>query len=504
MSFVGSKSSNETFLYIFAFPDKNYGCPMSDYSQYIIYSQFIDQAGHIISYGGTLFTVAVYGLQSQFGWRNTFFLDDFFILTFSISPIIPFYVIGQYILRINRTLYKDHAILALFIIWMFMVWVIAALVFKFNYQRSFFKNVTEKHLPKIRGLILYILLFFALSITSYDIFEAKDGFSQATWAQFLNLESLNLLLDAVNLALVIYLIFYYHILKSGGIPRRIFFITLFVLQIQLFFSYAYLCTLPIVDSFFDFILGIILSRTIASFFSKDNFEDFLMEVQDKNSKVIESFESIRIQHDEDDVVKDFETVAISENEKDDDEIIPIPIKVGIFKKLISFFFFLNIENGNLVYKIDNVKYLGVQHLNIKESMDIYVEHGFLKIETGQITYVGKNHVKRSINLTDHWPLKIEYDKVYVESPTGQSFIDLTGHRFFEINRGKIMHMENDRIKEVIDITNHGLLKIVKFDTGFKVIYMKTPIATRFIDLTEYGLLNYIVYGHRKRNDIFDF
>ncbi|CAG8812477.1 29575_t:CDS:2 [Gigaspora margarita] len=453
MSAVGSKSSNETFLYIFAFPDKNYGCPMSDYSQYIIYSQFIDQAGHIVSYGGTLFTVAVYGLQSQFGWRNTFFLDDFFILTFSISPIIPFY---------------------------------------------------EKHLPKIRGLILYILLFFALSITSYDIFEAKDGFSQETWAQFLNLQSLNLFLDAVNLALIIYLIYYYHILKSGGIPRRIFFITLFVLQIKLFFSYAYLCTLPIVDSFFDFILGIILSRTIASFFSKDDFEDFLMEVQDKNSKVIESFESIRIQHDEDDVVKDFETVAISENEKDDDEIIPIPTKVGIFKKLIAIFFFLNVENGKLVYKIDKVKYLGAQHLNIKESIDIYVEHGFLKIETGQITYIGKNHVKRSINLTDHWPLKIEYDKVYVESPTGQSFIDLTGHRFFEINRGKIMHMENDRIKEVIDITNHGLLKIVNFDTGFKVIYMKTPTATRFIDLTEYGLLNYIVYGHRRRNDIFDF
>ncbi|RIB30547.1 hypothetical protein C2G38_2053359 [Gigaspora rosea] len=230
-----------------------------------------------------------------------------------------------------------------------------------------------------------------------------------------------------------------------------------------------------------------------------------MEVQDKNDKVIDSFESIRMQRDADEALKDFETVAISENEKDDDAFIPAPpIKVGIFKKFIAFFFFLNIENGKLVRKIDKVKYLGIQNLNIKESMDIYVESGFLTIETGQIIYVGKNNVKRCVNLTDHWPLRIEYDNVCIKSPNGQCFIDLTGHKFFQMNRGKIMHVENDKVKEVIDITNHGLLKIVKFDRGFKVVYMKTPNATRFIDLTEYGFLNYIVYGHRRRNDLFDF
>ncbi|KAF0370103.1 hypothetical protein F8M41_013278 [Gigaspora margarita] len=496
-------NSTDSFFYLFAFPDENYECPVSNYSEYLIYTRFIDQAGNILGYGGTLFTVAVYGLRSQFGWRNTFFLDDFFILTFSISPILPFYVIGHFILKQNRVYYKEHAIIFLFIIWFLILWVIAALVFKFNFQRSFFKNVKDRHLPKIRRTILYILLFFAFAITSFDIVNAKDDFSTYSWPKFLNLQSLNLFTDVVNVALAIYLICYYHLIKPGGIPRRIFFITLFVLQIQLFFSYAYFCTLPIVDNFFNFILGIILSRTINSFFSKDDFEDFLMEVQDKNDKVIESFESIRIQHDVDEALRDFETIAISENEKDDDAIIPTPIKVGIFKKIIAFFFFLNVENGKLVRKIDKVKYLGIQNLNIKESMDIYVERGFLTIETGQIIYVGKNNVKRCVNLTDHWPLRIEYDKVCIQSPNGQSFIDLTGHKFFQMNRGKIMHVENDKVKEVIDITNHGLLKIVKFDRGFKVVYMKTPNATRFIDLTEYGFLNYIVYGHRRRNDLFD-
>ncbi|KAF0474127.1 hypothetical protein F8M41_024751 [Gigaspora margarita] len=101
-----------------------------------------------------------------------------------------------------------------------------------------------------------------------------------------------------------------------------------------------------------------------------------MEIQNKNDKIIESFESIRMQHDVDEVLRDFETIATNENEKDDDAI-PTPIKVGVFKKFIAFSFFLNVENGKLVRK---VKYLGIQNLNIKESMDIYVERGVLTIE----------------------------------------------------------------------------------------------------------------------------
>ncbi|CAG8812433.1 27460_t:CDS:2 [Gigaspora margarita] len=148
-----------------------------------------------------------------------------------------------------------------------------------------------------------------------------------------------------------------------------------------------------------------------------------------------------MQHDVDEVLIDFETIAISENEKDDDAI-PTPIEVGVFKKFIAFSFFLNVENGKLVRK---VKYLGIQNLNIKEN---------------------------------DWPLRIVYDKVCIQSPNGQCFIDLTGHKFFQMNRGKIMHVENDKVKETINITNHGLLKIVNFDRGFKDVYMKASKATR--------------------------
>ncbi|CAG8762278.1 10273_t:CDS:2, partial [Racocetra persica] len=252
------------------------------------------------------------------------------------------------------------------------------------------------------------------------------------------------------------LFWYYYRLKPGCIPRRMFFITLFVSQAQLFFAYAYMCTLPVVDSMFNFLLGTVLSRTISSFFSKNDFADFLMAVEDKNSAIVETIECIRMQSDDGEALRDFEIIPISENENDDSTTIVTPIEVGFFKKLIAFFFFLNIENGKFVYKVN---YLDARNLNIKESIDVYVENGFLKLEAGQIIYVGKNKLKRCINLTDHWPLKIEY--------------------------------------EVIDIVDHGLLKIVKSDYGFKVVYMKTPEATKFIDLTEHGLLNYIVYGHKK-------
>ncbi|CAG8655074.1 16654_t:CDS:2, partial [Racocetra fulgida] len=222
-----------------------------------------------------------------------------------------------------------------------------------------------------------------------------------------------------------------------------------------------------------------------------------MAVEDKNSAIVETIECIRMQSDDGEALRDFEIITINENENDDGTTIVTPIEVGFFKKLIAFFFFLNIENGKFVYKIDKVNYLDARNLNIKESIDVYVEHSFLKIETGQTIYVGKNKLKRCINLTDHWPLKIEHGRIYVQSPAGKSFVDLTGHKYFEIKRGKIMHMEYDKIKEVIDIVDHGLLKIVKLDYGFKVVYMKTPAATKFIDLTEHGLLNYIVYGHKK-------
>ncbi|KAF0474126.1 hypothetical protein F8M41_024750 [Gigaspora margarita] len=89
-------NSTDSFFYLFAFPDQNYECPISNYSEYLIYTKFVDQAGNILDYGGTLITVAVYGLKSQFGWWITFFLDDFFILTFSISPILPVYAIDDF------------------------------------------------------------------------------------------------------------------------------------------------------------------------------------------------------------------------------------------------------------------------------------------------------------------------------------------------------------------------------------------------------------------------
>ncbi|CAG8808035.1 17804_t:CDS:1, partial [Racocetra persica] len=72
MSHTGDNLSiddnNNDFLYFFTYPDENYTCPPAAYSEYQIYDQFVTQASNIVSYGGTLITVAVYGINSRFGW----------------------------------------------------------------------------------------------------------------------------------------------------------------------------------------------------------------------------------------------------------------------------------------------------------------------------------------------------------------------------------------------------------------------------------------------------
>ncbi|CAG8725319.1 2223_t:CDS:1, partial [Cetraspora pellucida] len=52
-------ASDDAF-HLFAYPDENYTCPPTIYSEYEIYDDFITQASNVISYGGTLITVAVY------------------------------------------------------------------------------------------------------------------------------------------------------------------------------------------------------------------------------------------------------------------------------------------------------------------------------------------------------------------------------------------------------------------------------------------------------------
>src|SRR6185369_10928737 len=87
--------NGKTFMYFFAYPYNNGSCPVGFYSKYKIYNTAFLQLGQIMSYGGILFTVAVYGVRSTFGWRLTFFLDDLVIIFCGFSPVVPFYVIGQ-------------------------------------------------------------------------------------------------------------------------------------------------------------------------------------------------------------------------------------------------------------------------------------------------------------------------------------------------------------------------------------------------------------------------
>src|SRR3954451_24682921 len=64
----------------FVEPSQDFICPPAAEqpveSEYSIHASFKEQAEQIFTYGGTLFSVAIYGLRSAFSDTTTFLLDD--------------------------------------------------------------------------------------------------------------------------------------------------------------------------------------------------------------------------------------------------------------------------------------------------------------------------------------------------------------------------------------------------------------------------------------------
>src|SRR6185369_14972488 len=155
-----------TFLYFFAYPSTNGSCPTNIYSKYKIYNTAFLQLGQIMSYGGILFTVAVYGVRSAFGWRPTFFLDDLVIIFCGFSPVIPFYVIGQVCGRIINDEFRTFFIYIVMAFWFIIGWIIVSIIHDFNYRYDLSAN--RKYHVKVVSAIIHFIC--AVSILATDIF----------------------------------------------------------------------------------------------------------------------------------------------------------------------------------------------------------------------------------------------------------------------------------------------------------------------------------------------
>ncbi|CAG8481817.1 9967_t:CDS:2, partial [Scutellospora calospora] len=279
------------FMYFFAYPYPNGTCPTQIYSPYHIYNSVFLQLGQIITYGGLLFTVAIYGIRSTFGWRFTFFLDDLVIIFFGFSPVIPFYAIGQICVRVNLQIFNSIFSWVIFIFWIIFSWILISVIHDFNYRYDLSAN--RKYNLKLITACTH--LFCALVILGTNIFSVIYDYyySQQDINNIFESTFLNFFVNIIYLGLSLYLVWHFWFYKSAKyedvqkdklrlFPLRVFFLTLFLSIIQVFFAYAYICSLPIIDSLFNFLVGMVLTRAVAAFFSNQRIiYDYLMEVDDE-------------------------------------------------------------------------------------------------------------------------------------------------------------------------------------------------------------------------------
>ncbi|CAG8773138.1 16571_t:CDS:1, partial [Cetraspora pellucida] len=121
----------------------------------------------------------------------------------------------------------------------------------------------------IKHFIILICFFESILIMIYDV---KQIYDEGTPADvIINLELLRWIFDIIYFLLVSFVSFRFFFRQK--IPKRASFCIILVSIMQVFFEYALYCTPKGADSIFFFILTTILTRTISSFFSNDNFKD---------------------------------------------------------------------------------------------------------------------------------------------------------------------------------------------------------------------------------------
>ncbi|CAJ0828281.1 12463_t:CDS:2 [Entrophospora sp. SA101] len=76
-------------------PENGLKCDAVDFHEHKIFGTFGCQLGKFIPIAFLLFTVAVYGTKSVFGYMKTCLIDDVTILTSSLVPIFSWYIFGK-------------------------------------------------------------------------------------------------------------------------------------------------------------------------------------------------------------------------------------------------------------------------------------------------------------------------------------------------------------------------------------------------------------------------
>ncbi|CAG8446814.1 4140_t:CDS:2 [Scutellospora calospora] len=385
------------FYYFFATPYPNGSCPAGSYSSYRIYNTDSLQISQIVSYGGILFTAGIFGVRSALGWRLTFFLDDYVILLLGLTPVIPFYVIIQVSSRLNVA--TNVFVYITIIAWIFICWILLSAIHDFNFHYDLSEN-TKRIMKMLLGFVHLIfssaILATNIFIICYDYYNSPD--SQKDIGDISNQDAFSFLIHAIYFIMSVILIIYFFKQPINKYPLRIFFITLFISVINVFFAYAYICSLPIIDSIFNFFVGMVLSRAVVALFSdKKIIYDYIMEVDDESNLMI--------------IDKD-----LGEVDRDCHELKRKHLRI---QRFFAFLFFLNYANGKFMWKKSLVGYVD------KEQKFFTSKTNSLIIRCESMKYIKGEEIKHLSDLNDsndsnhlnhlnRFDLKIEDDKMILE------------------------------------------------------------------------------------------
>ncbi|CAJ0836857.1 17846_t:CDS:2, partial [Entrophospora sp. SA101] len=317
-----------------------FSCPaVGTYSEVNIYPSFFSQVGTFFPIVGLLFTVAIYGTTSIFGYMTTCLLDDIVILvTFSIpSQIFSWYTFSKPMwIWILATMLSDFeagivrpygdyyqyivAIGCIFIVSAATTLIVFGVIrYKFHQYRAYFsekKNSKhnnrdyekyKRYFSHVKTAIIWIYFVHSAEVIVYSALQYKyvfsvllnihldqqthNGVDATEKSSSANLLTLNYFLKLLYFISSTVLVSTYHFPNlekyvmfwrdietrsyRSFIRKRTFFLTVILSLLQIFFEYYWFCTPSIISTVFNTILTTVLTRAIASFFSSQGIVKYI-------------------------------------------------------------------------------------------------------------------------------------------------------------------------------------------------------------------------------------
>ncbi|CAH1762112.1 14454_t:CDS:2 [Entrophospora sp. SA101] len=302
-----------------------FSCPSTDsYSNLEEYTSFFSQVGTFIPITGLLFTIAVYGTKSIFGIMTTCFLDDIVIFTSSFGAIFWWYTFAKpfWLTAVTRAMEMDsnydysrmYSTVFKILIGsaIFVLALMAIIRFHFHKRRNqldedslwfkaFPKNChlnNKQFFSHLKAYVIWVFFLHSIEIIAYSIFSyrhifsaifkrfeqvnADKGLNFVVYTKQINLLFLNYFMNFCYFLAALCLVVTYHIPKwekyllcitsknrryRGFVRKKVFFFTVTLCILHVFFEYYWFCTDPFFSTVFNTLLVTVLTRSIASFFT---------------------------------------------------------------------------------------------------------------------------------------------------------------------------------------------------------------------------------------------